>query len=161
MAQPEACVVSAGACLFYYLQRRVQTGTQPQTQTPTGDRCTEVRSACEEKCWEEIPKDRGLGGSDTPGLLPKCVRQCMASEGCTIIELMISDGKTAEQISELMLDVFDRLERSIPIVKEASSGDEGMSYEKAVGKVACRIVFDILEPLYEKHPRLKPNNWDE
>jgi hypothetical protein len=32
---------------------------------------------------------------------------------------------------------------------------------KAVGKVACRIVFDVLEPLYDQHPELKPPKWDD
>jgi hypothetical protein len=27
--------------------------------------------------------------------------------------------------------------------------------------IAHSIVFDVMEPLYKKHPLLKPNNWDE
>lgn len=74
---------------------------------------------------------------------------------------MISNRQIAQQISKLMLDVFYRLEGSIHMVKDASSLEEAAAYEKAVGKVACRIVFDVLEPLYEKHPALRPPKWDE
>lgn len=74
---------------------------------------------------------------------------------------MISDNNTAKQVSDLMLKVFGELEGSLDAVKGASSPEEYTQYRKAVGKIACRIVFDVLEPLYDQHPELKPPKWDD
>jgi hypothetical protein len=39
--------------------------------------------------------------------------------------------------------------------------EEAAAYQKAAGRVARPIVMDVLEPLYDKHPALKPHNWDD
>lgn len=74
---------------------------------------------------------------------------------------MISDSATAKQISELMLDLFRRVDESVAMVKKACSPEETATYQKAAGRVAGPIVMDVLEPLYKEHPSLKPPNWDE
>ena len=74
---------------------------------------------------------------------------------------MISNANTAKQISELMLDLFRRIDESVAMVKATCSPEEAAAYQKAVGRVAGPIVMDVLEPLYEKNPTLKPPNWDD
>ena len=74
---------------------------------------------------------------------------------------MISDDKTAKRISELMLDLFQRVDESVAAVRELCPPDEAAAYQKAAGRVACPIVTEVLEPLYQNHPELKPLNWDE
>ena len=74
---------------------------------------------------------------------------------------MISNPEVAKRVSDLMLDVFYRLDASIPDVKRECSVEEAATYQKAVGRVAGAIVMDVLEPLYRKNPMLKPHNWDE
>ncbi len=74
---------------------------------------------------------------------------------------MISDAKVAGQVSELMLEIFRRVDESVAMVKEACPAEEASAYQKAAGRVACPIVMEVLEPLYEKHPGLKPHNWDD
>lgn len=73
---------------------------------------------------------------------------------------MISNGETAKRISELMLDIFRRVDESVVMVRESCAEEEAAAYSKAVGKVAGAIVMDVLEPLYDKNPNLKPSNWD-
>lgn len=73
---------------------------------------------------------------------------------------MISNRNIAKQVSELMLDVFRRLDESIAAVKDTCSPEEAAAYQKAVGRVVGPIVMDVLEPLYERNPTLKPPNWD-
>lgn len=46
-------------------------------------------------------------------------------------------------------------------VKAACPAEEYAAYKKATGKIVSRIVFDLLEPLYERNPGLKPPQWDE
>jgi hypothetical protein len=74
---------------------------------------------------------------------------------------MITDSGTAKQISELMLDVFRRVDESVASVQETCPPEEAAAYKRAVGRVAGPIVMDVLEPLYKKHPGLKPSNWDD
>jgi hypothetical protein len=74
---------------------------------------------------------------------------------------MISNGDIAKQISDLMLDIFRRVDESVEMVKATCPVEEALVYNKAVGRVAGPIVMDVLEPLYASHPSLKPSNWDD
>lgn len=74
---------------------------------------------------------------------------------------MISNANVAKQISDLMLDIFRRVDESFAIVRETCTPEEAAAYQKAAGRVAGPIVMDVLEPLYDKHPGLKPHNWDD
>ncbi len=74
---------------------------------------------------------------------------------------MLSDANTARKISDLMLGIFYRIDESVAEIKGICPPDEAAAYQKAAGRVACAVVMDVLEPLYDKHPMLKPNNWDE
>ena len=73
---------------------------------------------------------------------------------------MLSNSDPARRISELMLEIFRRVDESVAVVRESCGEQEAAAYSKAVGKVAGAVVMDVLEPLYEKNPDLKPPNWD-
>ncbi len=74
---------------------------------------------------------------------------------------MISNPEIAKQVSDSMLDLFNRLEGSLHTVKEKCSAEESAAYVKATTRIAAGIVMDVLEPLYNQHPALKPHNWDD
>ncbi len=74
---------------------------------------------------------------------------------------MITDPDVAKQISEVMKEMFERLCESCDVVNERCSAEEHAAYTKATSKIANAIVFDVMEPLYDRHPSLKPANWDE
>ena len=74
---------------------------------------------------------------------------------------MISNSETASKISELMLEIFNRVNESVAIVKETCTVEEAAAYRKAAGRVAGPIVMEVLGPLYDKHPSLRPQNWDD
>lgn len=74
---------------------------------------------------------------------------------------MISEPKTAKQISELMLDIFRRIDESVLMVNETCRPEEAAVYKKAAGRVAGAAVMGVLEPLYEVNPDLKPPGWDD
>jgi hypothetical protein len=74
---------------------------------------------------------------------------------------MISDQQIATQVSRLMLDLFRQVDESITSVRASCPADEVAAYQKAIGRVAGSIVMDVLEPLYAKHPDLKPTNWGD
>jgi hypothetical protein len=89
--------------------------------------------------------------------------ECMTDQGrCNFVgSLMISNVAMAREISELMLDLFRRVDESVQRVKETCPTEDASAYQEAVGRVACPIVMEVLEPLYERHPELKPPHWDE
>jgi hypothetical protein len=74
---------------------------------------------------------------------------------------MIDSPSVAKQISDLMMEIFTRLFDSCETVKEQCSEEEYRAYMKSTAGIAGAIVLDVMEPLYEKHPHLKPRNWDE
>ncbi len=74
---------------------------------------------------------------------------------------MISEPQTAKQISDLMKEIFDRLVESCNTVEKHCSAEEYTAYKKATARLASDIVFDVMEPLYEKNPNLKPANWED
>jgi hypothetical protein len=69
--------------------------------------------------------------------------------------------EVAKQISDLMTDMFTRLSDSWDSVKKLCSEQEYKAYLKSTARIAGAIVIDVMEPLCEKHPDLKPRNWDE
>jgi hypothetical protein len=74
---------------------------------------------------------------------------------------MISDSDTAKQISELILEVFHRVEDSCEFVSHVCPPEEAAAYRDAADRVIQSIVLDVLEPLYGRHPELQPPHWDE
>jgi hypothetical protein len=74
---------------------------------------------------------------------------------------MIENLEMAKQISDLMMDMFTRLSESCDSVKKQCSEQEYKVYIKSTARIASAIVTEVLEPLYKKHPDLKPRNWDE
>ncbi len=73
---------------------------------------------------------------------------------------MIENAKLAADVSQLLQKTFDSLGESILRVNAGCSEAEASSYREKIGDIFYVIVFGILEPLYEKHPQLKPPDWD-
>jgi hypothetical protein len=73
---------------------------------------------------------------------------------------MIPDPKVAEQISALMLEISGRLDSSVALVNKTSTAEEAAVYRRAVGKILGEILLEVLNPLYAKHPSLKPAGFE-
>lgn len=69
---------------------------------------------------------------------------------------MIGNEQVAKQISELMLEYGAKLDASIALVMESCPEDEFKRYRLAAGKVLGEMLLEIMNPLYAKHPDLKP-----
>ena len=67
----------------------------------------------------------------------------------------------AKEINELMVEIEHQVAKSLQSVKQRCSAEEYTVYKKATGKIVSAIVFDVIEPLYERHPALKPPGWDK
>lgn len=74
---------------------------------------------------------------------------------------MIHNLEIAERISQLMFDCSTKLNESIVLVRNECEPEEFKAYRLAVGKVMGEILLEVLNPLFEAHPELKPSGWDK
>ena len=73
---------------------------------------------------------------------------------------MINNDQIAKEISQLMLDYGAKLDQTVAQVKDKCSSQEFETYRDAVGKVMGCMFFEIMSPLYDAHPNLKPKELD-
>ena len=69
---------------------------------------------------------------------------------------MIENERIAKQISDLMLEYGAHLDESVLLVKNNCSEEELRAYRRAVGEIMGNMLTEIMNPLYERHPTLKP-----
>ncbi len=74
---------------------------------------------------------------------------------------MITDAKAAKQISDLMWEILRKIEESLDAVKQTCSPEQFTAYHRVVGEIVRPIMFQVLEPLYNDNPALKPAGWDK
>jgi hypothetical protein len=65
--------------------------------------------------------------------------------------------EVATEIIDLMIEFGDRLNQSVALVKDNCSEDELVSYRSVVGKLMGSMLLDIMNPIFDKHPDLKPD----
>lgn len=58
-------------------------------------------------------------------------------------------------------DVYRILEESIRDVNEGCRAEEAAAYRGVVSKLFAILVFEMMEPLYRKHTKLKPPDWED
>jgi len=64
--------------------------------------------------------------------------------------------EVAREISALMLDTTERLDRSVTKMRTQLPPAEFGTYGRAVGTILADIIMEVLDPLYAEHPDLKP-----
>lgn len=69
---------------------------------------------------------------------------------------MIEQEDVAAEVSKLMLEFGARLDASIALVQSRCTPQEFQAYRKAVGGIMGSMLLEVMNPLYEKHPQLKP-----
>ncbi|EDK8610856.1 hypothetical protein GHG48_22520 [Salmonella enterica] len=69
---------------------------------------------------------------------------------------MVNDKDTAVLISELMLRFGKEVDESVAVVQARCDESEFKAYREAVGFTMDEILIKIMNPLYEKHPEIKP-----
>lgn len=69
---------------------------------------------------------------------------------------MIDDEKIAEEISMVMIECSERLEATLDKVKAHCSEQEYEAYREGIGHILAYMLTDIMSPLYERHPQIKP-----
>ena len=73
---------------------------------------------------------------------------------------MISDEAIAAKVNAELLNVVEQLNESIILVMETCQDEEFKAYRLAMARVLGEI-FEILDPLYRRHPTIKPPEFDD
>lgn len=74
---------------------------------------------------------------------------------------MIKKEKIAGEVDHTLRNVYNILNKSIRYVNENGSEAESERYRHIIGKIFYVLIFEIWEPLYQEHPRLKPADWED
>ena len=69
---------------------------------------------------------------------------------------MIEKKEIAAQISALMVEYGAKLDASVALVRDHCSENELKEYRRAIGKIMGDMLLEIMNPLYQRHPDLKP-----
>ena len=68
--------------------------------------------------------------------------------------------EAAQQLSDQLNDIVGRLNESIKLVQLNCDEAEFAAYRKVVGRVMGNLILEVINPLYEKNPEVKPENYD-
>jgi hypothetical protein len=66
----------------------------------------------------------------------------------------------AEKLSIALLQVFSRLDQSASFVRDKDDKASWDRYRHAVGQAMGVVSLDLLEPLWSRHPELRPEYLD-
>lgn len=65
-------------------------------------------------------------------------------------------NSTAQNLSMLMLELTAKLNESVTLVRDTCDEEEFIHYRKVVATIMGNILIDVLNPIYEEFPELKP-----
>ena len=69
---------------------------------------------------------------------------------------MIKNESVAKQVSDLMVELSQKINDSIILVQEKCTEEEFTTYRRVAARVLGEIYLDIMTPVYQLHPSLKP-----
>ena len=79
----------------------------------------------------------------------------------TCAMIVIEDHDRAKEISTALTAAFDSIGSSLVLAREACNESQLKEYNRHVGDLFYIITFKLLEPLYQQHPELRPEDWDD
>lgn len=69
---------------------------------------------------------------------------------------MIQQKDVAQSVSSTMLEVSEKINETIWLVKSKCTIQEFEAYREASAKVMASILLEILNPIYAVYPEIKP-----
>ena len=73
---------------------------------------------------------------------------------------MIADPEIAASIAKNIQESYRLLDDAAYLVRQRCTEAETADYIQATGIVCAEIIFKLMEPLYQRHPKLAPEGWD-
>jgi len=74
---------------------------------------------------------------------------------------MIEDESLARQVSDLMLEYGAKLDASVTAMQSQLPEEEFVKYRRAIGRVMGSMLLDVMNPVYEMHPQMRPAQLDQ
>lgn len=71
-------------------------------------------------------------------------------------EIVFKNKGVATQVNKIMLTHQAELSQSMDLVRSSCTNDEVGVYRRALGNVLGYMFTEIMVPIYESHPELKP-----
>jgi hypothetical protein len=68
------------------------------------------------------------------------------------------DRNTAEKLNAITLESYFKIHDAVALVRDSCSEAERKDYIMGLGRALGYLYTDVLHPLYEEYPDLKPNN---
>lgn len=62
----------------------------------------------------------------------------------------------ASEVVGMMVEFGSRLNQSVSLAKDNCSEDEFITYRTAIGKIMGCMLLDVMNPIFEQYPELKP-----
>lgn len=69
--------------------------------------------------------------------------------------------EVARKISEEMRETMGRLEKLTAMAAEQCTPTEYAAVKKGIARVMGAIVLDVMNPLYEANPEVKPSDYED
>ncbi|UEP50511.1 hypothetical protein LMA00_26325 [Burkholderia ambifaria] len=69
---------------------------------------------------------------------------------------MIDDKRIAAALNDMILSMGAQLDQSLRQVNETCPPHECVAYREFVSQVLTTMLLDFMNPLYARHPELKP-----
>jgi hypothetical protein len=69
---------------------------------------------------------------------------------------MIADKHLASEVSERVLEANRLLNDVVALVHTRGTSDESDAFRLAIGNVLGELLLGVVNPLYRRHPDLKP-----
>jgi hypothetical protein len=66
----------------------------------------------------------------------------------------------AQNVSGLMLNIGKMLNTSLVQAQKDCSTPEFEQYRQAIGRVMGEMLTEVMNPIYSRHPKLKPSDWE-
>ena len=70
---------------------------------------------------------------------------------------MIEDQDTAKHVYDVLLNCRVEISRSVDFVKDRCTEAEAEEYKKAVGRALGYLIYEVMEPIRERHPSVHPD----
>ncbi|HWR77549.1 MAG TPA: hypothetical protein VN283_10130 [Thiobacillus sp.] len=73
----------------------------------------------------------------------------------------IMDQQAAKEIATATDEVFGGIGRLLDVVNASCEGDTRKQFQLAIGKAIAELDLEILEPIYQQFPELRPPDMEE
>lgn len=70
------------------------------------------------------------------------------------------ETEIALKVSQRMSEILKQLDESVAFVSENCSDVEFHQFRAGIGRVMGSLVLDVMNPLYETNPEVKPESYE-